>query len=385
MIAEVKGRLRQAGLRPNPMVEASGSRGLTSPDNTFTLGAELPLELGGRRKARVSVAEREVEMREAEADDFERKLAADIRMKYVEAVAVARNLSFTENLLSLTRDSHRLIQARVEKGKSAPLEQNELFVEVNRIDAMRISFAAKTEIAMFDLKKTIGMPPNEALRLKDGFGGQPQPQSQADIMKSALSLRSDLRAARAAEGLAEAQIEQARVEGKVDASVFANYMRQRMGFPVSGFNDAGALMPVDSVFHFATFGVRLTLPARNKNQGNIDAAVATLEAARNRREFNEIVVRNEVAAAFARYERAQTALTVYREGVRVLALRNLAVTRQVYTLGQKSLVDYLSEQRRYVDIETAFTEVLKEVDESLVEIDRAAGTPPAAEGAKKDE
>lgn len=375
MIAEARGRFRQAGQRPNPMVEASGSQAVTSRDNNLTIGAELPLELGGRRNARISVAEREIELRQAEVADFERKLAAEVRMKYADAIAAARNLNISEELLTLTRDSHRLIQARVERGKSAPLEQNQVLVEVNRVDAMRINVEGKTVVAMFELKKTIGMPPGEALRLRGEFNADQQPAPPGDALRSALAARPDLAAARAAESLAQAQIEQARSEGKVDASLFANYMRQSMGFGVNGFNAAGALAPVEGIFHYATFGVRLNLPIRNKNQGNIEAAAAAAAAARSRREFSEIVIRNEVAAAYARFERAQAALTVYREGVRVPALRNLDVIRQVYTLGQKTLIDYVAEQRRYIDVETAFTEVLKEYYTALVEIERAAGTP----------
>jgi cobalt-zinc-cadmium efflux system outer membrane protein len=307
--------------------------------------------------------------------DFERKLAAEVRMKYADGIAAARNLKFTEDLLTLTRDSHRLVQARVDRGKSAPLEQNVVFVELNRVDAVRINLEGKTEIAMLELKKTVGMLPSEILKLRGEFDTGKQPLAHSDAIRSALTSRPDLAAARAVENLAQAQIEQARVEGKVDASIIANYQRQNMGFGVRGFNDAGALAPVQGVFHYATFGVRLTLPVRNQNQGNIEAAVAAAEAARNRREFNEIVVRNEVAAAYARFERAQAALAVYRDNVRNQAHLNLDVVQQTYTLGQKTLLDYLNEQRRFIDIETGYTESLKEYFNSLIEIERAAGSP----------
>jgi cobalt-zinc-cadmium efflux system outer membrane protein len=374
-IAEARGKLHQAGLRPNPTVEGSGTHAVTSPDNNAMIGAELPLELGGRRKARVEVAQRELEMREAEVADFERKLAGEVRTKYAEVIASARNLRFTEALLTLTRDSHRLVQARVERGKSAPLEQNLVFVELNRVDAMRINFEGKTEVALLELKKTIGMTPSEPLKLRGEFDTNRQPAPQSDAIRNALASRPDLAAARAAEALTQAQIEQARVEGKVDASIFANYQRQNMGFDIRGFNNAGALVPVQGVFHYATFGVRLTLPVRNKNQGAIEAAVAAAEAAKSRREFGELVVRNEVAAAYARFERAQQALAVYREGVRNQAERNLEVVRQTYTLGQKSALDYIGEQRRFIEVETGYTEVLKEYFNSLIELERAAGKP----------
>jgi cobalt-zinc-cadmium efflux system outer membrane protein len=375
MIAEARGRLKQAGLRANPMVESSGTHAVTTSDNMTMIGAELPLELGGRRNARVEVAQREIELREAEVADFERKVAAEVRMKYADAISAARNLKFTEDLLMLTRDSHRLVQARVERGKSAPLEQNVVFVELSRVDAMRINFEGKTEVALFELKKTIGMQPAEPLQLRGEFDTNRQPAPQSDAIRNALASRPDVLAARAAETLAQAQIEQARVEGKVDASIFANYQRQNMGFGVRGFNDAGALAPVQGIFHYATFGIRLSLPVRNKNQGNIDAAIAAAEAARSKREFNEVVVRNEVASAYARFERAQAALAVYRDNVRDQAQRNLNVVQQTYTLGQRSLLDYLNEQRRFVDVETGYTDALKEYFDSLIEIERAAGAP----------
>src|SRR5713226_9558486 len=53
MIAEARGKLRQAGFKPNPTLEASGTRAANTPDNNVMIGAELPLELGGRRSARV--------------------------------------------------------------------------------------------------------------------------------------------------------------------------------------------------------------------------------------------------------------------------------------------------------------------------------------------
>ncbi|HXI92368.1 MAG TPA: TolC family protein [Blastocatellia bacterium] len=375
VIAEARGRLRQAGLKTNPMIEASGTRAADTPDNKLMVGAELPLELGGRRSARIVVASAELQVREAEVADFERKLSADTRMKYADAIAAARNLKFTEDLLTLTRGSHRLVKARVESGKTAPLEQNLLLVELNRVDAMRIGFESRAEVALFELKKVIGMPAGEPLQLRGEFDTTRQPVTQSESVRNALATRPDLSAARAAEKLASAQIEQARTEGKIDASIFAGYERMSTGFDVFGFNNAGARVPVMGVFHNLTFGVRLSMPVRNKNEGNIEVALASAEAARSRREFAELVIRNEVAAVYARLERAQSALAVYRDGVRGQAERNLEVVHQTYTLGQKTALDYISEQRRFIEVETGYTEVLKEYFNALVELERAAGTP----------
>ncbi len=373
MIAEARGRWRQAGLKANPMLETSGTQAVTSSDNNLTVGVELPLELGGRRRARVTVAEREIEMREAEVRDFERRLAAEAQLKYAEAIAATRNLKFIEDLLELTRDWHQLIRARVELGKSAPLDQNLVLVELNKTEVMRIGFESKAEVASLELKKIIGMPPEETLRLRDELELDRQPPARSDALRLALESRPDLAALRAAESLASAQTEQARVEGKMDASVFANYERMNFGYNVRGFNDTGALVPIIGVFHYATFGLRLTLPVRNKNQGLIEAAVAARDAARKRREFAETIVRNEVAAAYARFERARAASAVYRDHVIEASARNLDVLRQAYTLGQKNLLDYIAEQRRFIEVETGYTDLLRENFDALVEIERAVG------------
>jgi len=55
------------------------------------VGAMLPLELGGRRAARIAVAQRELELREHELANRERLLAAEVRLKFGETLAQALN------------------------------------------------------------------------------------------------------------------------------------------------------------------------------------------------------------------------------------------------------------------------------------------------------
>ncbi len=55
------------------------------------------------------------------------------------------------------------------------------------------------------------------------------------------------------------------------------------------------------------------------------------------------------------------------------AQRNLRVIRQTYDLGRTPLLDVVAEQRRYIDIETGYTEVLNQYYQSIVELERAVG------------
>lgn len=375
-IEAARALVKQARLRPNPMLDVSGSRMIAGTDNSLMVAGTLPLELGGRRAARISVAERAVEVREQVVADRERLLAAEVRAKFGEALSEALKLGFTEELLLTTRRGYRLVVARVVEGRTPPLEQNMMLVEVNRLRSLNEMREGKVEVALLELRNQIGMKPEEPLRLKGDFDNlldRPLPIAEATLR--ALAERPDIRVARAVENLAEAQIEEARAGGRLDASVSAGYQRMRSGFPVRGINQAGQLQPVESVFNFATFGLTLNLPVRNKNQGAIEAAVATAEAAKRRREFAELTVRREVAAAYARYERAARAMEIFRVGVQGQANSNLDVVRQTYELGAKTLLDYVGEQRRFIEVENEFIDALLETYQARVEIERTTSSP----------
>ncbi len=85
--------VKQARLRANPKLDIGVSQNVTGTDHTIDAGGSLPLELGGRRSARITVAGRKVEVREREFANNERTLAAEVRMKFGEALAQSLKLS----------------------------------------------------------------------------------------------------------------------------------------------------------------------------------------------------------------------------------------------------------------------------------------------------
>jgi Cu(I)/Ag(I) efflux system membrane protein CusA/SilA len=376
-IDAAKAMVKQARLRANPKLDIEGTRQIPpGKDNTIMAGAMLPLEVGGRRPARIAVAEREVEVREREVANRERLLASEIRMKFGEALAQALKLSFTDELVDANQQSFNLIAAKVVEGATPPLEQNMALVELNRLKSMRESVAGKVEVSLFELRNLIGMSPEQPLRLKGDFDHLiDQLPSVFEATEHALRERPDVQAFRANETLAEARIEQARSEGRLDASLTAGYERMNSSFPVFGVNEHGQLQPVQDVFHFLKFGVSLDLPVRNKNQGAIEAAIADSAAAKSRRQFSELTVRREVASAYAQYERAVRAEEIFRVGARDPAKANLDVVRQTYELGSKTLIDFIGEQRRFIELENDFIDAQLAVYNARVEIARATASP----------
>src|SRR5437899_375632 len=129
-IDAAKAMVKQARLRANPKVDIAVSQNVTGTDHNIDVVGMLPLELGGRRSARIAVAEREVEVREREVANRERLLAAEVRMKFGEALAQSLKLSFTDQSIEANQQSFNLVAARVVEGATPPLEQNMVLVEL---------------------------------------------------------------------------------------------------------------------------------------------------------------------------------------------------------------------------------------------------------------
>jgi outer membrane protein, heavy metal efflux system len=179
--------------------------------------------------------------------------------------------------------------------------------------------------------------------------------------------------------MAGAKVRKEEAEGRWDASVNVGYMRQSFGFDLNGLTERGEMRPISDIFHYVGGGVTVTLPVRNRNQGNIAAALAEAQAAERRLDAATLTARQEVAAAFIQHEAARRALETYRRGVRDVARENLSVVRRAYELGRHPLSEVIAEQRRYIEVEMGYTDVLKQAYDAAVEIERAIGLETPAQ------
>jgi cobalt-zinc-cadmium efflux system outer membrane protein len=369
-----RGRLRQAALRPNPMLDLGAQQGVTGPDNNIIVGVTLPLDLNRRKAGRVGVAEREIDMKEAQVAERERRLKAEVRMKAGEVLAARRNLRFTEELLEVNRNALGLVQQRVLRGAVPSLEENLMLVEVNRLDATRQILESRVAVLTLQLQTVVGVEPDAPVSLRGELSPIPVLLDREAGLARALAARPDLLVAQAEVAMAGAKIRKEEAEGRWDASVNVGYMRQDFGYGLNGLTMNGELQPITDIFHYVGGGVTVMLPLRNRNQGNIAAAHAEARAVERRQDFATLTVRQEVASAFTQQEAAQRALEIYAQGVRGLAHQNLEVIRKAYSLGRTSVLDVITEQRRYIDIEMGYTEALKQVYDAVVDIERAVGT-----------
>lgn len=374
---EAQGLLRQAGVRLAPTLEVSGATGRplgTRGEEEYTAGYFQPIETAGKRSKRVSVAELGVSLGQAEVDERRRQLVFDVKTKYAQAMAAARKQTTLEQLLKVNRSSYEVTKARVEQGDAAPLEGQLLAAELSRVEAQQASFTGRAEATLLDLRRSVGLVPNDKLALSDKVPVAPQDQELDEWQRRALAKRPDLRAARLSEQQGESEISLARAEGVPDVTASARYAHRNTQLDDQyGFTPSGARTLLRDRDDVLSFGVSVPLFTKRRNQGNIEAAVSRQSAARLRREFIESAIPAEVEAAYRRFVAARRALDLFERGAVAQSERNLDVVRQAYTLGQLRILDVLNEQRIVIDTELAFVDAQTEFAEAYAELERTTG------------
>lgn len=374
-IERARARLRQAGLRPNPTVDVEQSTGRftgSAGERELSVGIAVPIELGGKRGRRIELARAELEAAEADVADRERRLTNDIRALYGEALASVRELGTLEELNDLDLQTTRFVQARVNEGETAPIELNQLRVEVERLRSRRALVEGRLRSTLLKLKSLTGGSSSEILRLGEDLQQPiafPAPVSVETAVEIALRNRPDLRFAKLSEEVAQAGLQLARARAVPDLTPFTKYSINRSEFeetPIGVVRDRDKLL---------TFGVSVEIPIFNRNQGGkTEAAVAISQAVR-RREFLEAVIRAEVQSAHARYEAAQAAVTTFEQTAIPRLSENVRTIRAAYQIGAFSITDLLVEQRRLLDVQREFTEALAERYRALADLQAAMGKP----------
>ena len=374
-IEVAEGMRRQAGLRPNPTASFERREEPAGTDNQTTIGLEWPLDLF-RRGARVALADRQVTAVQSAVAEHERLLRSETRTRYGEVLAAIRDLAILDELVTTTRRQEELLRSRVDEGATPPLERNLVDVELRRAEAELLLQAGRAEAAMFGLKRVLGMKADAALTIREPLEVVVQRESaqpQVGQVMAAIDQRSDVREAASRVDIADAKIERAQAEGRFDVNLFGNYMRMDAGFPQQGVAPDGGLERIRGVFRYWSAGAMVTVPLMNRNQGEKAAAKAERAGAAAAYEAARLTADSEIAAARAKDERARQAVNAYSSGAQTLARQNLTVVTQSYDLGRLTVFDVLNEQRRYLDVERAYTETLKAAYDARTSLNQALG------------
>jgi cobalt-zinc-cadmium efflux system outer membrane protein len=354
-----EGERRQASLRPNPVVGVDRREQFGRADTQSTFSLTVPLDVF-RRDARVAGADTSVQRAAALAELERIDRAALVRVRAAELLAAVRQLGVVQQLTQAARSRLDMLRARVDSGAGTPLDRDLADVESQRADAEAMRWQGEVDAAMAALKAAVGWPIHEPLQLAtsldDAIDGLPPVPAAAPA--AAVGSRPDVRAAQTMIGRAEAMQHLARREGRLDLSVTGAYMWRTVG---------------RERMNEVMVGVMVDLPWRNRQQGAIAAAAAEGHAARAEAAALTLDAEAEMVAARARDTAATVTVERYRKGLVALATRNLEVVRERWTLGQGTLFDVIEEERRYLELQMAYTMALRDLCEARAAVVRAWG------------
>lgn len=283
LVDAAEARLRQAGIRPNPELSidvenflGSGPySGIDSAEGTITFSQSL--ELWGRRRARVGVAEAEASTVALQRDAIGVESAARLALAYAEAEAAQRRYEVAREALDIALADGRAALALVEEGRE-PLVRG-LQAE-SEVAAARAAFdeATAERDAAFSRLTAVAMLLTPITSIDDSLLDR-TPSGEAGRDGETLSVRVAEAESEAAQR--RITVEQIRTLPDVTASV---------GFRRFEMEGETAL----------TFGVSLPLPLFDRNRGNIDAARAEYRAAEARVDQARQAAVSDRAAASAR-------------------------------------------------------------------------------------
>lgn len=375
---EAQGLLRQAGFRPNPIVETefmSGAPTGSDGEREFSVGYAHTFELGGKRDRRVEVAGMGVDIARLEILDRERLMRAEVLERYIAAMSAIRNFEAVAQQREVLEQGLTVIRQRVAAGESPRVEEMVLQADVGRLEAERLVLESEVQQAMVALRVVAGFESAELLRLQPDGDRAPVATTLEEAVAAGLATRADLAALRKEEERAAAEVRLTHAERTPDLAALVRYTDSQSQFDQFGLNAAGAISPLRDRDRTLTGGLSIALPILNRNQGQVQVATARQTAATLRREYLERVVRADITGAYGRYLAARRAAQVFQQLVIGPSEQSVNVLRASYAAGEVQLFDVVAEQRRLIDTQKAYTEAIRQEALARVALERAIGSP----------
>ena len=355
-----------AGLRPNPSVtveaeNVAGSgpyRGVESLETTTSLA--LPIELGGKRSARIGVADARSQRTLIQAAITQADLRLSVIQAYAEAAAAQQRVTTARDQARIAAEGLRAAQVRVQAGRASPIEAERANVARINADAEVERTQRLVEVARYSLSRIIGQPVADDLDT-GWFANARAAYGPMQAIESAGTLA--MAAAEADLAIADAGVRLARAQRVPDLTVGAGarYMRDT--------GDTAAL-----------FSISIPLPLFNNGR----AAVAQASSERLRAEAQQRVTAIEVDQAIARAQAeaanaATTAATA--SGPALQAAEEAArIARIGYREGKFGQLELLDAERTLAETRLAAIDALLNYHSAQAQLERLTVRAPDLQG-----
>ena len=353
-----------AGLRPNPSVSAQTEnvtgtgpyRGFDQAETTVTFS--MPLEMGGKRGARVGVAEARIGRAELEAAITRADVRLRVTQAYIEAIAADRRLVIARDQLRIANEALRVAKDRVMVGESSPIDEQRTSVAQINAQAGLARAERASQVAQSNLALLIGQPVTGGFdqvwfdRVR-GFGPELRPTAEGTLAYAAA--RADLK-------IADANVRLARSQRVPDLTLSAGARR------LSATGDTAAVV-----------GVSLPLPFFNNGRASVTQANAERNQAEARQRAAKLDAEQDIAVA--QRDRDNAAASVQASGPALAAATEAArIARLGYGQGKFDQLVLLDAERTLAETRNAAVDALAQYHDAEARLARLTAPAPAVSG-----
>lgn len=325
----------QAGVLPNPELswEVEDTR---RRSQTTTVTLSQPIELGGKRGARIALSERDQAVAALELERRRNALHADVTAAFHDAARAQERLELAGQSLRLTERGLQVVQGRVRAGTASPIEATRAQVQVSQVRLEQQRAEQAVTVAHQQLAAAIGIAQAGFDRVEPLTKGlSPVPASEPLLDR--LAQTADVR-------LASLQIDQS----EAALGVARSQRIPDLTLSIGSQYDRAERERVN------VLGVSVPLPLFDRNQGNVLAAARRADQARDLRNGTELRVRSEVVQALAQWRSAGHEVRSFETSILPAAQQAVDVATRGFERGKFGFLDVLDAQRTLVEARTQY-------------------------------
>ena len=353
-IGIAEGERRQAGLIPNPELswEVEDTRSDTS---TTTVTLSQALELGGKRGARIEVAETGQAIARLELERQRNSLRADVIQAFHAALRAQTALELAQQSQALTERGLRVVEGRVRAGQSSPVEATRAQVQLAQAEAAVRRARTERTVANQALARLTGSAEARFDRL-DASSLSPGPAPKAERLLATVEQTAEWR-------LAAAQIERG------DASLGSEKAQRIPNLTVS----LGSQYSREERERVNVVGLSMPLPLFDRNQGNVLAAARRADQARDLRNAMELRLRSETRSALEQWGTAMGEVQAYDRTILPAAQQAVDTATRGFEMGKFAFLDVLDAQRTLIEARGLYLDALAQATDARAQVERIYG------------
>lgn len=350
----IEATIIQAQVRPNPEIAAyiEDTRKAT---RSTTLQLNQPIELGGKRSARIGAAERARDAAAAELAAKRAEVRAGVVVAFYDVLVAQERLRLAQASVELAQRASSAAARRVTAGKVSPVEETRARVAEAGVRVELAIATSELATARKQLVSTWGdLSPNFARAEGELTALPPLPdlaELNARLAASPNLLRARIEVERR---LALTEVERSRRVPDLTVSL-------------------GARRNAELGLNQAILGVSIPIPVFNRNQGNLLEALHRTDKARDELSAAGVRLSNEMTLAYERLSSARQEAGMLQQEILPGAQSAYDAATKGFELGKFNFLDVLDAQRTSFQAQSQYLRALAEAHRSAAAIQLILG------------